>query len=934
MDNALDKKISFGKPHKNPEYDGRERTGYPLQSITLREMLEMCDKMSINSLGKHHDGLVFPYLKDTLGEASEPYWKDIHYDGIAFVDFDNLSVDVCDVIYNSFDQLASTLPNLIAIQYSSSYFTGIKEGKGGLHCYVSIQPGDGYDYYNNSRLATAFLCWVINKVTGINLIEYGKNVIDHNNLKIGQRFFLFHSPYKCCEFAAPLTGFEDSKGVIDQFNRNGYDSLLGKLKNEKEFEDASPVEVDVFGKVSDKIQLEYGLECCIANTLHFIGWDDSKILSTLGAIDSRSKADYPKRHGQSWEEHMKQIIRTSHNQRVSKGQYNKAVELLKRCGICIVEKVDTKPIQTEENIKEFIMDDDKYLSSYSNVIIEYIQKERVLALIAPPGAGKTTAVQELVKAFPKSVVTTPFKILNHLYRPLNVVMDRKDKIRMNEPNVLVVDQFMIHLRELQTADVIFIDECHTLFLDRTYRKAMIDILLQLSSLLGDGKKVVFISATPAAEIDQYNAFRLVFKRKDKCKKHFTIINTNNTFDRLMTDVKDNSFDRVLVFSDRDVRRIYGNCIAENIPATIYHSEWPENVRVLRETELLQSKVNLLSCIGVSGINFNNEDANMLVSVRYTKGETSLNEIIQAVNRLRKAKEIYVRIYTDNKYEAQNELEDLLMDAKIIKGINSAETDSEYWSYMADDSVQRALVEIRDWYRGQSLDFIYNSLKNDGYDITYNSIFSKKIYSNINQEKKLQSAIFKDYVRTGVIDEEDMQKHYIREWLPKLADIKSLLGEDSENLIDKLLLNKDRLVDRSLSKILWTIHIASLSDAQWVEEKSKRDQLLTTSPERVKQLKGVFKEDDKIREQYKGLAAVEVVERLSVGSEEAFDAHQAGRSKGGQVGGLKGRAVIVAKTGHRLQGRVFETIKDAMKVLRISKSSVYKWLDSNDLQYVV
>ena len=111
--------------------------------------------------------------------------------------------------------------------------------------------------------------------------------------------------------------------------------------------------------------------------------------------------------------------------------------------------------------------------------------------------------------------------------------------------------------------------------------------------------------------------------------------------------------------------------------TIYHSDFRKNVDQLRRDEKINNRISFLTCIAFNGLNVRNEGEKILIDIRMTQGETSYNEIIQIIGRFRNNKDITVRLYADNKYSEDVDLDMLFNDAKVIVESGSIEVNSEY-----------------------------------------------------------------------------------------------------------------------------------------------------------------------------------------------------------------------------------------------------------------
>lgn len=336
-----------GKPQK----PGEEVTGTKLTIMSLESVLEMCKNLP-ESGQKRMDGAIFPVVKETLGANNSTY-DEVKYDGILFVDLDHISKNMADVIFDNFDELSVKYPFFYAIQRSSSYYLRPESNDVGLHLFLYGPEGDGNDYARFARFALAVTAEILDKELGINLVKYESQliakgstdkVLDTHNCKIGQRFYLYHSNYKINQNCFPMS-------------ENMYNLNIMKLREKYPWCYIEHSEVistfenpyGLYGKVENKIQLDYSAECVISNFLAKNGWSVEKIAATLYAIDSRDDKEYAKKHGFTKISHFNQIARTSMKMGLYDSQKERAIYLLKQCGITVQEEkpkiFEVKPVK-------------------------------------------------------------------------------------------------------------------------------------------------------------------------------------------------------------------------------------------------------------------------------------------------------------------------------------------------------------------------------------------------------------------------------------------------------------------------------------------------------------------------------------------------------------------------------------------------------------
>ena len=843
-------------------------TGTPLEKKSLKEILDYCTSLPDDGVKGTH-GAIFTYDKTEVGNASVEYYHQTRYDGVIFVDIDHIPSTVVDDIFEKFDEICLASANaIIACQKSSSYFRRRGTNDTGIHFFIASEAGDGYDYLKYSAYALAITAAVVAKVVGVDVRNYGggEKVLDTSSCNISQRSFLYYSDYRYSETVIPIT--PEAYDLNIEPMKQHYPELFRFTTEEFEAVDLSGTKVS--GKVEGKIQLDYSKECIVSNFLSAVGWEPGRILQTLLDIDSRDRQEYFRKHNQSLEKHFKQIIRTSQSHKnLSERQKDIAVRLLLGCGVS-VEENRTENIEKQEKnrISKVEMEDDKYMSDYVDEVERSIAKEQILTISAPTGTGKTTMLEKLTKKYHKnSVILVPFNVTNKLYAWSNIVSSESESsFKPGKINTMVWDQFVKHYNEIEKSptDVIFVDESHTLFLDRTYRDSAVQVWGKFQMWMQLGKKIVFISATPAGEIQKLNSRVLKFVKKDDRDVKVNIITTNDTLSSLERDLHNNFFDKVCVFSDRDVKILYARLCVKGLShdAKIYHSQWRGNVEELKKNERLDYRMNLLTCIAFNGMNIRNTGEKICVSVRYTEGDTTLNELIQIVGRFRNNKDITLNIYVDNKFKSFDDLEELFHNAKIITDYeDNAELKSEYFERLSEETVQNSLREIDAYEKMWTLGNIISELKSRYLvkieNITLDTV---DIVKRANPIKRQASELMVGFLR-GEITVEEFEMRYrgtdmedfIIPWRRELNIVK-YLTDGCGGVIDAVVEEcgkQNTLVDNAIKKMKRIIWVVGMNEVQWKQEVAARGGLkkLLKGDKMIKSALSHWKKDDSIREKY-------------------------------------------------------------------------------------
>lgn len=941
--------VAEGTPFKGrKQTSDRFCTGTPMQEKELDWILDYCKNVLKPGGGKHQDGVIFPVLKNTLGEVDVSRYGELKYDGTICVDIDHISVEWADKIFNNFEEICKYLTCLYAIQYSSSYYIRKGSDDVGLHIYLGDKGGDGFTYAKHSKFLLVSVAAAIYKAIGLNvydlhktLWEKSKNssdkirVLDTHNCKLGQRFFLYHSDYKKYPYFVPMeeSFYEKEIGKA----RKSCPLILGYEDSSKSSAIASKEEdVKLVGKITKKIDLSYGPDFTVANYLNHIGWKEEDIVKLMLAIDNHDEVVYLKKHGKSLEDHFKQITRAGKNRVLTDDQIRRAKDILRSTGIDVVLDIDKveaveKKEQTEANTMTVDIGDD-YLSSYVDLIDDKINQENVLAIVAPTGSGKTTMIMELIKRRRRSIIVNPTNINNHLYEGTNIVgSESSNVLKPGHPNTLIIDQFVKRRDEILKMDVelVIIDESHEPTLSQSYRDASVKFMKDLPLFTSRGIKIVFVSATPAYEVMRNNAYILNFKRNEHRNIKFKVCVVGDTFENMRRDLirEEYNYDSINIFSNRDAKLLYAYSYINKLDSCIYHSEWKENLKELRQSEKLTHKINFLTCIAFNGLNIKNEYDKVLIEIRYVKGETTYNEIIQIIGRFRFCKNIDVRIYVDGKFENDVDLEEVFKDAKLIIDSNSSEIINSYWERMNNNEIQDALLELTDFKDQFTLKNIISFLKMS-YEVKgFKETVKTKGSERRNVVKKKASDLFRECRSSGVrckSDDVEVSK-YTDKWEREIDNLVGSYGEEIAEIFDELFSKKStQLVDSIIEKVKRVLWVVSFTDEMWKEEREKVERLSAKDIglKTRQSINNTVKKDDAIREKYKNLSLCQVGETICSEIDSSIEALFEGNSRGGS----KGRRV-------EYEGKQYETIRELADAISKPVSTIYNWIKKDKVRYV-
>ena len=921
---------------------------------------------------KHFDGGIFSYQSNVCGkyDPSKPEPCECNKDmvnDVIFIDIDHISRKDADTIFNSFEKMTATYHALHSIQYSSSYYVGSNPDSVGMHLFVLTAPKKAAEIEYDIRITAGLVKQTIKKVCGLDV------ELDESVLNPYHRAFIHYGEYKVNQYAAPANISQELKDkIVDEFK-----DLFKKfdVKTEQKriegngstnYEESKYNVIQLFDPAFINCvpkYYEHGKRWPIFQTLYYCNHNMDWIKAAAAKICLKEHGGGVAFTEDEWNN---EIITHINAAPIAVGALDAWLKRLSKIGLIAIEekRKDPTPVQTNPNYACIDMDAEmgmpetlfdtrssKFLSSYVRDIDSYIQNENILSIIAPTGSGKTSCLsgivnrkrtgEGLVDLYPNSYIIVPMNVTNELYKGLNIVSSNSNnKIIYGKPNVMIWDQFNknFDIIKKHRPDIVFIDESHTLYLDRSYRNSAIKCIEKLRLLQDLGTKIVFISATPAGEVNMFNAFVLEFKRKDTRHIKFQLCYTEDTLSAIIDDIKIGGFDKICVFSDRDSRNAYATCIEINKDATIYHSEWKSNVDQLRKDEKVISPVSFFTCLAFNGLNIRNTGERILIDIRLTPGETTYNEIIQIIGRFRFNDDIIVRLYVDNKYSSKIDLQEAFNDAKVIIDSDSEEVITPYWERMNDKDVQDALTSIKEYCDKFSLSYIVSLIKNDGYPIKAYKVTGAKKIKKENPLKKKASDLYKALrmKKIDMIDRENTDKEvlkFIDQWEHEINAMRYSYNDNVLEVLDSMI-SKDnvktpKLISTMIDEIKNILKIWNMTDQEWIEMVSKRDVLLSDQnlSQRLKNaLRGVFTKNNELREKYKDMDFNNLAANIIDEQDTIFDSYSESQAEKGKKGD-KIKKSEAAKKGKRIiyNGVEYSTCKECAAAIGKSTNTVTRWL---------
>lgn len=843
--------------------------GTPLHIVDFDDIITTCSNQKTKSDKKHQSGAIYAYKQNKLGVT-----EDSVSGGIIFCDIDNISKEVAEKIYNKFDDLSAKIDFLYACCYSSSYT--ISKDHAGLHFFCYSDELTKAEYSNYARVCLFTIAYYIQNLLGYDLVtkdtyrvDKNKPIIDTHNCSIAQKLYLFYDEFQVNEFASSITPLL-------------YDSLKKQLKNFykehfKTYDDVACCvnnDVEIAGSVQKKIELHYGDDWKIANYLASTKkYTKEQVLSIMLSMDSRNANDKKSNGEKTIEGHFKQIISTAFSK-----YYNSdallpeniktiAEKILSSVGFIVVPNIEANSVDITQSVKEsqsvYCIKQGHYIAEFYDVITQHIDTYQRVCIQAPTGVGKTTiingfegttkytddllsveqpSIMGLAKQYNADVVV-PFNANNYLYSNLHEVSSMNcEKYDKTKCNVMVIDQYLKYFEESGDKPVI-IDESHILYIDRTYRDAVAKLMVLLKQ---SDKKIICISATPTGEIDELHLVPLKFTN-ERDNINVTFIETENIFQAewniIQSYMSSTKYDRIIVLDNQNNRKIAEECyfVPEYIgnytvirketieePKNPFHNDYIQ----FKKNELLNKKLTLCTCVAYNGINFKNENENVLVLCSFHKGDTLSSELIQIMGRVRKSKVDCLVFYNtiDNICEVMGISERVDNAIKYESYVQQNQVKDEFLSYnrrLLDKDIREALIRI-DNYKIDNA--ILDKVKKELLETGYITLFTLKYTTNtkkreILKKKAAESKYFVQLLRDTsveleklpVTNEKGEESNYMKQWRKDVLFLVSNYEGITREFILEITDNskKDKLIESILEYLKDVCRICTISEQDYI-----------------------------------------------------------------------------------------------------------------------
>ena len=493
------------------------KKGEKLKITTLFTAMKQCERISKNA-NKGKRGSIFPYLSEVVNPN---YFE---FDGVVFVDIDNCQ-NVSETIFESFDKICGTLPNLLAMNFSYSR---------NLHCYF-------YDneIKNNPSIygekALLYLCAfaaAVKKITDIDLRNI-EGALDTHSKSPNQRLFLNHSEFK---WNINCTTATISKEDVKRL-KSEYFALYRISENQRTIVETKSIKGE--GKIS--IDQNYNL----------LGYGTGYEARTLIAsavyhhfeCDIEKSREYLSNTFENADEINIQMTSMVNNDRITY-KYRKDVEEF-IFGFTVGKEIILQPNQWLSDVVDIDKLDGKYYYLQSNT-----------------GSGKTEFVKSIIKRKDDKIIYIQMTkalrdgkkqtIENYTYENWDFNIKDGNKIHMS------LDGAVRHLKKIRRSlnkYIIVLDESHLL---EDYIGIREFVINELLTLLADAGKVIFMSATPKSDIKMFPFERICYTRKQEqdiiIHRHPLSVSGKGSksatvYDEMVKWVK-NQKNKVIVFSNK------------------------------------------------------------------------------------------------------------------------------------------------------------------------------------------------------------------------------------------------------------------------------------------------------------------------------------------------------------------------------------------------
>ena len=841
--------------------------GHHLEIKPLREVLEYSNTRN-KTEEKNRDGGIYFHQSNIVGKFDPSDAKGVFCEqnidtiwNCCFIDIDGFDTNAeVDAVYSKFDEFVKYLPNLIAIQKSSSYYLGAGEHGIGLHLFFVIPDSYESEFKERAAYIDAAFSVVYEKIFGkeIKIDKVSRN--PYSKLFIHYGDYLWNDKAYCVELSD-----SNKKELRKQYS----EFFKGEDAQTKEVLVSPGVKVDINRNiVTSKEIYSYEDRWRLVETLRRVKDDFDFILNTLDTFCER-------RHSSNgapfagWEKEIRRIYNS--RKPIYEGTYMNTLRELEEKGVLTVRP------ETEGNN---YLAENEYAFDRKDDIVKFVRENTRSCVIAPTGSGKTTLINGFVKKEDEgtpferdvlykgiaselnAVVIVPYNSVNALYDNLYEVSTKKGNIKESipedKPVTIVIDQAIAHWDDIKGRQLI-IDESHVLFADRSFRDRAAALLRKIKD--DPDVKVCCVSATPLGEVDMLGCSVIEY-RKVRSVVNLQIIDTDNVdytlLDFARAAERERYYNKVVIFSDRYSRKLFENLIPiyglENIAYIKSELKDSDDFLSLQRDEKVSKKVTIATRVAYNGLNFKNTDDRILVLTTFTPGETLPSEIIQSIGRFRNCKVNVKCILTpegnkesiSERGERAKFYDDTIKEEGLKKLFST-----NYSSELLDQERKSVLEEIESYNKVHSTpSYLIDELKRIGYVYVTRKEVKKDIVKvkDVDEEGnpvekeislgslrlKLKKAISEKFYKDVFTDDgkgidrcfcgtDGLGKIYYTGLVRRWGSIEKVEGVDKELVRNlKNSSRRDILVDTVLSQIEDIIDVVSIPDSEWDKFMLSRD----------------------------------------------------------------------------------------------------------------
>lgn len=448
-----------------------------------------------------------------------------------------------------------------------------------------------------------------------------------------------------------------------------------------------------------------------------------------------------------------------------------------------------------------------YLSEvYHEEIKDKINKYSSICIEGGTGIGKTEAIKllalDLIQDYSRVIIACPYNKIVSNYQSKDIPKYEGSIMKLPKVCCMTYDRLAFLTDQDLKDSLVFIDESHTLSRERNFREALI-ILYKRINKIG---KWVFVSATPEIETKDVEV-KLQFSNNRPIINYY-VKETNSIERYLQTLIKHQllyrQFDRVVIFSDKHTSFLK-DWYSDSTEVGVFHTKYIGTDEIASsQSYILDKLVYVATRVAFNGLNFNNQNENVLV-VSVLEKETTAGTIIQQVGRFRKSNVTLQIVYKD-KEVTESDIDDKQKLAEDCGVLGLSKNIVEYNQRFRDSDYVEIIKQLDDFYKEEAdIEVIRMRLDDIGYFQFKKEDHAEMNFANLDDpvNKKLDNLIRNDWFNYMVDWDTNNIEHFgdIRD--QKTAAIVQKLQE----MYTEFMIDRTR-IDRSMQQLnlmIDTIH---------------------------------------------------------------------------------------------------------------------------------